>query len=118
MPGSWSSAKPFERPNMKRQTMTIHTDGDASATPADRLLADVRRIAPRIVARAAEIEMARRIPADLVEELKSIGIFRLFVPRSHGGFELDLPAGLEVIAALSRIDGSVGWTVAIASVGS
>ena len=34
----------------------------------------------------------------------------MFVPRSHGGLELTLPAGLAVIAALARIDGSVGWT--------
>ena len=44
---------------------------------------------------------------------RSIGIFRLFVPRSHGGLELDLPTALEIIAALGRIDGSVGWTAMI-----
>ncbi|MEA2954970.1 MAG: hypothetical protein QOJ58_467, partial [Alphaproteobacteria bacterium] len=34
-------------------------------------------------------------------------------PRSHGGLELDLPAALEIIEALGRIDGSVGWTAMI-----
>jgi hypothetical protein len=37
----------------------------------------------------------------------------MFVPQSHGGLELDLPAALEVIGALGRIDGSVGWTAMI-----
>ena len=46
---------------------------------------------------------------DLVEALRSIGIFRMFVFQSHGGLELDLPAALEIFGALSRIDGSVGW---------
>ena len=45
--------------------------------------------------------------------LKAIGVFRIFVPRSHGGLELDLPEGLEIIDALGRIDGSVGWTAMI-----
>jgi alkylation response protein AidB-like acyl-CoA dehydrogenase len=55
------------------------------------------------------------MPPDLVERLRSIGVFRMFVPQSHGGLELDMPAGLEVIRALSRLDGSVGWTAMIGS---
>jgi alkylation response protein AidB-like acyl-CoA dehydrogenase len=80
-----------------------------------RLLADIRIIAPEITARAAEFEAARRIPLDMVETLKSIGALRLLVPRSHGGLELDFPAASKIIRALSRLDGSVGWTTAIAS---
>jgi len=73
------------------------------------LLAQIEELRPVITSRAAEIEAGRRIPIDLVEAIKAIGIFRMFVPRSHGGLELDLPAGLEIFEALSRIDGSVGW---------
>jgi alkylation response protein AidB-like acyl-CoA dehydrogenase len=80
---------------------------------AQRLLADIRNLAPHITSRAAEIEAGRRIPFDLVEALRSIGVFRMFVPQSHGGLELDLPAALEVIGALGRIDGSLGWTAMV-----
>ncbi len=79
----------------------------------NRLLADIRKLAPEITARAAEFEAARRIPLDMVEALKSIGAFCMFMPRSHGGLELDLPSGLTIISALSRLDGSVGWTVSV-----
>jgi len=82
---------------------------------ARRLLDDIRELAPGITTRTEEIEAARRVPLDLVETLKSIGVFRIFVPRSHGGLELDLPAALEVISALGKIDGSVGWTAMIGS---
>jgi hypothetical protein len=82
---------------------------------AKRLLADISQLASDIAPRAAEIEAARRMPLDLVETLRSIGVFRMFVPRSYGGLELDLPTALEVIQALGRIDGSVGWTAMIAS---
>jgi alkylation response protein AidB-like acyl-CoA dehydrogenase len=37
----------------------------------------------------------------------------MFVPQSHGGLELDMPAALEIFRALGRIDGSVGWTAMI-----
>jgi alkylation response protein AidB-like acyl-CoA dehydrogenase len=82
---------------------------------AERLLADIRDLAPGIAARAAEIEAARRTPPDLVKTLRSIGVFRIFVPHSRGGLELDLPAALEIFRALGKIDGSVGW---IATIGS
>jgi indole-3-acetate monooxygenase len=84
-------------------------------TTANRLLADIQELQPTIACRAAEMEACRQIPPDLVEALKSIGVFRMFVPRSHGGLELDLPAALEIIRTLGRIEGSVGWVVGIAS---
>ena len=91
----------------------VFSDTPPMANAARCLLAEIRELAPGIAARAAEIEDARRIPPDLVETLRSIGVFRMFVPQSHGGLELDLPAALEVIGALGRIDGSVGWTAMI-----
>jgi alkylation response protein AidB-like acyl-CoA dehydrogenase len=81
----------------------------------DRMLADIRDLAPTIADRAPEIEAGRRVPADLVETLRSIGVFRMFVPRSHGGLELEIAESLEIIAELSRIEGSVGWVAVIGS---
>jgi indole-3-acetate monooxygenase len=79
------------------------------------VLEGIRELTSHIIARAAEIEAARRIPLDIVQSLKSAGVFCMFVPRSHGGPELALPTGLEAIRALGRVDGSVGWTAMIGS---
>ena len=89
----------------------------SGSLPAKRLLADIRKLAPQIRSRAEDIEATRRIPPSLVKTLRSIGVFRMVMPRSHGGFELDLPTVLEILTVLSKIDGSVGWTMAIASAG-
>ena len=80
-----------------------------------RLLADIRRLAPGIAARAGEFEALRCLPLDLVARLRSVGIYRMLVPCSHGGLEFDLPSALEICAALARIDGAVGWTAMIGS---
>src|SRR5258708_9905561 len=81
--------------------------------PVKHPFAEIQELAPAISSRAAEIEAARRMPPDLVEAMKSIGVFRIFVPQRHGGLELDLPAALQIFLALSRIDGAVGWAAMI-----
>lgn len=87
-----------------------HRENTISSAVRDRLIAKVRELAPAIAARSEEIETARRIPSDIVEQLQEIGVFRMATPRSHGGLELDYPAILEVLIELAAIDGSVGWT--------
>ena len=75
----------------------------------------VAALAPDIAARAEEIERGRRLPPDLVEELRAAGCFRMLVPHRHDGAELALPAQMRMIEELARADGSVGWTVMIGS---
>ncbi len=91
------------------------TSIDSTPRPATAALDAVRGLAPRIAARAAEIEAARRIPLDLVADLSAAGCFRMLVPRSHGGSGLDLMSAMRVYEELSRADASVGWTVMIGS---
>ena len=81
------------------------------------VLAAVAELAPRLAARAAETEADRRVPLDLVDDLREAGCFRMFLPRSHGGDELDLVTGMRVLEELARADGSAGWVVAIGSAG-
>jgi indole-3-acetate monooxygenase len=102
-----NGSRPSKPASGKSGAISIATD------PCEDLLAAIQELAPAITARAAEIEAGRRIPPDLVERLRSIGVFRMFAPRSHGGMELDLPSGLRIIEALSRIEGSVGWIAMI-----
>jgi indole-3-acetate monooxygenase len=89
-----------------------------SSLAANSLLRAIQELRPAITARASEIETLRRIPADIVEALKRAGIYRMFVPQSYGGLELDLPAGLEILVELAKIDSSVGWNAMTSSSGS
>jgi indole-3-acetate monooxygenase len=104
-------------------TMTFSTTAEfieqgVSKDVANRLLADIQELAPHIQSRSAEMEASGLVPIDLVESLRAIGVFRMFVPRSHGGFELDFGDGIGIIQALARIDGSVGWVAGIGCGGS
>lgn len=85
--------------------MTVQTEAT--------LLDAVNDLATMITNRAAESEAARRLPPDLVETLTDAGCFRMLLPRTHGGEGQEFPAAMRVLEALSRLDGSVGWTVMI-----
>jgi indole-3-acetate monooxygenase len=86
------------------------TATDPKLTRHPSVLDAVRSLAPRISARAAEIEAARRLPRDLIRDLTAAGCFRMLVPRSHRGEGFDLATAMGVIEELSRADASVAWT--------
>lgn len=73
----------------------------------------VAELAPRIAARAEEIEEARQLPADLAAELAAAGLFRLVVPKSLGGLELPPATIVATIEAVAAADASVGWCLMI-----
>lgn len=58
-----------------------------------------------------EADELRRVPDELVGQLRANGAFRLNTPRELGGFELPLRTTMNVIERLARIDGPVAWVV-------
>jgi alkylation response protein AidB-like acyl-CoA dehydrogenase len=74
---------------MSEQKQSVMQSSNKAAV--DPIRSELDGLAPIIAARVAEAEEARRISADLFRMLKSVGIFRMAAPRSHGGLEFDLP---------------------------
>ena len=70
-------------------------------------------LAPDLSARAAEAEVIRTMPDDLVARVRAAGLFRMALPASLGGLELDPVTLIDVVETLSEADGSAGWTVLI-----
>lgn len=83
------------------------------ASAATRIVQAVRDLVPTISRRSAEIEAARRIPPDLLQELIAVGCFRMLVPKTHGGDEIDLLSSIEILETLAAADGATGWAVMI-----
>ena len=92
----------------------MSTSLDSSPRVADVLDA-VRALAPGIRTRAAEVESARRVPLDLLDDLKAAGCFGLLLPRTHGGAGSDLAGrdagvrGAEPGRRVGRLDHPHRW---------
>jgi alkylation response protein AidB-like acyl-CoA dehydrogenase len=91
---------------------------DYLSADADSIVASARSLAPLIAESGAAMNAERRLPAPLVDALKTLGAFRMAVPRVYGGLELDPITQVRVVEELSRLDGSVGWCAMISTAGS
>ena len=78
-------------------------------------LARVRELAPAILASADTIEQTRRIPEPLLSELHDARLFRMLLPLSVGGDELDPVTYIRAVELASSLDGSIGWCLSIAN---
>ena len=83
-------------------------------TTADAV-ARARALGPGIAAAAAEIERTRRIPEPLLSDIFASGLWRLLLPRSLGGDEVDPVTYLDAVAEVAAHDGSVGWNMFVAN---
>jgi alkylation response protein AidB-like acyl-CoA dehydrogenase len=70
-----------------------------------------RELAPTIRSCADQIERDRELARPLFEALAAAGFFKLLIPRSVGGAEIDLPSYVQVLEVLGKADSSTGWVV-------
>ena len=70
-----------------------------------------RELAARVAANADRIEADRQLPAELANEIADKGFFRLLVPRSLGGAELDHPTFRRILEVIAEVDGSTAWCI-------
>jgi indole-3-acetate monooxygenase len=109
----WRRAAYYRRERKKedRNVTTATTpNAQAAATggPGD-FSTKVHALLPSIRARREEIEQARQLPRDLVDQLSKTGIFRLAVPRALGGEEAEPVDVMRAIEMIASADGSTGW---------
>ncbi len=68
----------------------------------EQVLADIKE-------RALEFQKLRHIPRDVVEQFKSLGVYRAFVPKRFGGDEKSPADFCRLIEDISAADASAGW---------
>jgi len=74
-------------------------------------IAKARALTPLLAAAAPRIEEASELTPDVLQALHEARIFRMLVPTSLGGAELDLGSFFQVVMALAEGDASAAWCV-------
>ena len=84
-----------------------------STAPHDieHYLEAAREIAAKISAHTDRMDAEKQIPPEIADEIKAKGLFRLLVPRSLGGAELEHPDFLKIVEVFAEADGSTAWCV-------
>jgi len=77
--------------------------------------ARARALGPAIAAVTDEIEARQDFPEPLITELHESGLFRLLLPRSLGGEEVEPWVYVAAIEEIARHDGSLGWNMFVAN---
>jgi alkylation response protein AidB-like acyl-CoA dehydrogenase len=72
-------------------------------------VARARELGAEIAASADEIERTRRIPEPLLERLHDSRLFRMLLPRSAGGDEVEPAVYVAAVEELAQHDASIGW---------
>ena len=93
---------------------------DAPNPPApsyarDDLLGAVRALAPRLRAASAEIERGRSLTEPIVQAMVDAGLYRMLLPRSLGGGEVDPLTYFDVVEELTKVESAAGWSVLIST---
>lgn len=87
----------------------------SQAEATDDYVARARTLIPVLEAAGPRIDAARELPADVVQVMHANQMFRLLLPRSVGGVELDPATYIQAVEAIAMGDGSTAWCMNQAS---
>lgn len=86
-------------------------DQPSKESPVRRAIA----LGDRISSASDEVERTRLIGEPLLTDLHNARLFRLLLPRSAGGEQVDPGSYFEAVEAVSGCDASVGWNMFVAN---
>jgi len=85
--------------------------GDTNPADRDRLLTTARNLGPLIREHAGEAEQNRRLSREVIGALGESGLFRLLLPRTLGGMEVDPVTCALVVEEVAKFDSAAGWAI-------
>lgn len=92
----------------------VSRSGPPAPTPREMV---ERAVALRPLLKTHQAETERRTypPPEVHQACTDAGLYRVYVPRRYGGYELDVPTFLRVVVELARGDVSGAWCVGLAA---
>src|SRR5271154_6454197 len=79
------------------------------------LIATAAQLTSAIRTARDEIEHKGRIPRTLIQAMHEAHLFRMYIPQSLGGLEVDPLTAMRVVEVVAAAEGAAGWTLMIGS---
>jgi len=95
------------------ETATIPTPGIKASS--NQIIDTINDIAPVLSQHIDEEEKQGRLSSEVVSSLKEVGFFKLFLPRSLGGLELDPVTTAKVVEGVATYNTAAGWSLMVAN---
>jgi len=95
------------------ETATIPTPGIKASS--NQIIDTVNDIARVLSQHIDEEEKQGRLSSEVVSRLKEVGFFKLFLPRSLGGLELDPVTTAKVVEGVATYNTAAGWSLMVAN---
>ena len=89
-----------------------NTHHNALPTRED-LLQRARNMVPTLIERAHKCEEMARAPDETIEDFREAGFFKIGVPKTYGGYEMDYDILCEVIMEIAHGCASSAWNLAV-----
>lgn len=80
-------------------------------TDVEALHQGVEKIAPVLRENAPLADRECRLPDASVEAMREVGLYRMWVPRSLGGYEIDPVSAFDLVEEIARLDAAAAWNL-------
>lgn len=87
----------------------VEPHGFGSSVGVGTLAEQVTGLSDTVARQRSGFDSDGRLPDDLVDELATLGLFRLWLPAALGGPELSALEFMDVVEAAAALDGTIGW---------
>lgn len=81
-----------------------------------QLVEKAKSFVPRLRERGSETEELRRVPEDIIQDLKDEGLFKILRPTRYGGHQSNIRTYLDCLVEISRGCGSTGWVYSLCNI--
>ncbi len=72
-----------------------------------------RSLVPRLREARAETDRLARIPDDIVEAMRDLGLYSMTVPRAYGGLQTNVSTWMEAVTEIGRGDAGAAWALTL-----
>jgi len=95
---------------MSSQSTGASVEPQSASVAVDEGIVAAARDVGSVIAKHVEItERNRRLAPQVIDALRTAGLFRLFTPRAFGGLEIDPVTFARVVEEVATFDSAAGW---------